>query len=68
MKMPILPPLPLASRHLLLASAIALAAGCAGLPDQRLAQEALERGDLATAPVSYTHLRAHETAANLVCR
>ncbi|MCT4820432.1 hypothetical protein LZK42_15385, partial [Pseudomonas aeruginosa] len=35
MKMPILPPLPLASRHLLLASAIALAAGCAGLPDQR---------------------------------
>ncbi|MCT5995775.1 hypothetical protein LZN15_15305, partial [Pseudomonas aeruginosa] len=37
MKMPILPPLPLASRHLLLASAIALAAGCAGLPDQRLA-------------------------------
>ncbi|MCT5891051.1 alginate biosynthesis protein AlgK, partial [Pseudomonas aeruginosa] len=49
MKMPILPPLPLASRHLLLASAIALAADCAGLPDQRLAQEALERGDLATA-------------------
>ena len=58
MKMPILPPLPLASRHLLLASAIALAAGCAGLPDQRLAQEALERGDLATAQSNYQALAA----------
>src|SRR5665809_94086 len=25
-------------------------------------------GDLCIAPVSYTHLRAHETKANLVCR
>ncbi|MFS2127401.1 hypothetical protein, partial [Pseudomonas sp. Pseusp97] len=33
--------------HLALALAIAAAAGCAGLPDQRLAQEALERGDIA---------------------
>src|SRR5665213_3732032 len=30
--------------------------------------DALARGQLAPEPVSYTHLRAHETGRNLVCR
>ncbi|MBM7060040.1 alginate biosynthesis TPR repeat lipoprotein AlgK [Pseudomonas sp. UL073] len=42
---------------LLLSAAVALAlAGCAGLPDQRLAQEALARGDTATAEQNYQQL------------
>ena len=38
-----------------LALAIALA-GCAGLPDQRLANEALKRGDTVTAQQNYQQL------------
>lgn len=41
--------------------AVALAvslAGCAGLPDQRLANEALKRGDTATAAANYQQLAA----------
>lgn len=38
-----------------LAAAITLA-GCAGLPDQRLANEALKRGDTATAERNYKAL------------
>ncbi|WP_342650621.1 alginate biosynthesis TPR repeat lipoprotein AlgK [Pseudomonas sp. REB1044] len=38
-----------------LAAAIALA-GCSGLPDQRLANEALKRGDIATAQANYKAL------------
>ncbi|WP_207887679.1 alginate biosynthesis TPR repeat lipoprotein AlgK [Pseudomonas sp. 30_B] len=41
---------------LALALAIAVAAGCAGLPDERLAQEALERGDIATAQANFQAL------------
>lgn len=42
---------------LLLAAALALAlAGCAGLPDQRLANEALQRGDTATAEQHFRQL------------
>ena len=33
-----------------------------------LVQDTLERGWLRLAPVSYTHLRAHETVLDLVCR
>ncbi len=40
---------------LLLAAALALA-GCAGLPDQRLANEALQRGDTATAEQHFRQL------------
>ncbi|MBT8768153.1 alginate biosynthesis TPR repeat lipoprotein AlgK [Metapseudomonas boanensis] len=40
---------------LLLAAAIALA-GCAGLPDERLAREALKRGDSATAEQNFRQL------------
>ncbi|WP_044871903.1 alginate biosynthesis TPR repeat lipoprotein AlgK [Pseudomonas sp. LFM046] len=40
---------------LLLAAAIALA-GCAGLPDERLAREALKRGDNATAEQNFRQL------------
>ncbi|MCY1286706.1 Alginate biosynthesis protein AlgK [compost metagenome] len=41
----------------LLGVAVALAlAGCVGLPDQRLAQEALKRGDTATAEQNYRQL------------
>lgn len=40
---------------LLLAAALALA-GCAGLPDQRLASEALQRGDTATAEQHFRQL------------
>ena len=39
-----------------LALAIGLAAGCAGLPDQRLADEAMARGDIATAQANYQAL------------
>lgn len=39
----------------LLALAVTLA-GCAGLPDQRLANEALKRGDTATAAQNYQQL------------
>lgn len=39
----------------LLALAVSLA-GCAGLPDQRLANEALKRGDTATAAQNYQQL------------
>lgn len=39
-----------------LALAVSLAAGCAGLPDQRLADEAMARGDLATAQANYQAL------------
>ncbi|TRX75562.1 alginate biosynthesis TPR repeat lipoprotein AlgK [Pseudomonas mangiferae] len=42
-------------RLLLLAVAIGLA-GCSGLPDQRLANEALKRGDTATAERNYRQL------------
>lgn len=42
---------------LLLAAALALA-GCAGLPDQRLANEALQRGDTATAEQHFRQLAA----------
>ena len=38
-----------------LALAVSLA-GCAGLPDQRLANEALKRGDTATAAANYQQL------------
>jgi alginate biosynthesis protein AlgK len=44
-----------ASPLLLLAAALALA-GCAGLPDQRLANEALQRGDNATAEQHFRQL------------
>ncbi|WP_375737468.1 alginate biosynthesis TPR repeat lipoprotein AlgK [Pseudomonas boanensis] len=44
-----------ASPLLLLAAAIALA-GCAGLPDERLAREALKRGDSATAEQNFRQL------------
>ncbi|NWL79801.1 alginate biosynthesis protein [Pseudomonas taiwanensis] len=40
---------------LLLAAAVALA-GCAGLPDERLAHEALKRGDSSTAEQNYRQL------------
>ncbi len=43
------------SRYLMLGAAVALA-GCAGLPDQRLANEALKRGDTATAERNYRQL------------
>lgn len=39
-----------------LALAVSLAAGCAGLPDQRLADEAMARGDIATAQANYQAL------------
>ncbi|MBO3274851.1 alginate biosynthesis TPR repeat lipoprotein AlgK [Pseudomonas schmalbachii] len=42
--------------RLALPLAIALAAGCAGLPDERLAQQALERGDVATAQANFQAL------------
>lgn len=45
----------LPSRTLLLGVAVALA-GCAGLPDQRLASEALKRGDTATAERNFRQL------------
>src|SRR5660397_275963 len=35
---------------------------------QLVGDERLELVDALTRPVSYTHLRAHETKANLVCR
>ena len=38
-----------------LALAVSLS-GCAGLPDQRLANEALKRGDTATAAANYRQL------------
>ncbi len=43
------------SQLLLLALAVTLA-GCAGLPDQRLANEALQRGDTATAEQNFRQL------------
>ncbi|NQD94300.1 alginate biosynthesis protein, partial [Pseudomonas sp. CrR25] len=43
--------------HVLLTAALALA-GCAGLPDQRLAREALQRGDTATAEQHFRQLAA----------
>ncbi|MCY1394505.1 Alginate biosynthesis protein AlgK [compost metagenome] len=44
--------------RLALALAIAVAAGCAGLPDERLAREAMERGDVTTAQANYQALAA----------
>ncbi|MGO1269808.1 MAG: alginate biosynthesis protein AlgK, partial [Pseudomonas bubulae] len=45
----------LASAYCALALAVSLA-GCAGLPDQRLANEALKRGDTVTAQQNYQQL------------
>lgn len=42
-------------KHALLIAALSLA-GCAGLPDQRLANEALKNGDTATAQANYQQL------------
>lgn len=42
--------------HLCLASALGLAAGCTALPDEQLANEALKRGDTATAERHYRQL------------
>nr|WP_180205788.1 alginate biosynthesis TPR repeat lipoprotein AlgK [Pseudomonas sp. SbOxS1]NYU05945.1 sel1 repeat family protein [Pseudomonas sp. SbOxS1] len=50
-----------AGSHMGTLCAVALAvslAGCAGLPDQRLANEALKRGDTATAAANYQQLAA----------
>lgn len=44
-------------QHLLLVAALSLA-GCAGLPDQRLANQALQNGDTATAEHNYRQLAA----------
>ena len=53
--MPVTSPLRILPVPLTLAMAIALA-GCAGLPDQRLANEALKRGDTALAQQNYKQL------------
>lgn len=46
---------PFMPKHALLIAALSLA-GCAGLPDQRLANEALKNGDTATAQANYQQL------------
>ena len=38
------------------------------IPQELPAYQALEGENIFVMPVSYTHLRAHETGRNLVCR